>query len=80
MGYQSADPDSLTKALDAALAAASDFFGSPLPEPSHAFNQGLRLVAAKLLLENRLEKPQRDQLPATAVYFWTTVRNGSPVA
>ncbi len=80
MGYESPDPDSLRKALDAALEAAADFFGSPLPAPSHAFNQGVRLVAAKLLLENRLEKPRRDQLPATAVYFWTTVKNGSPVA
>ncbi len=80
MGYEAPDPDSLKKALDAALEAAGEFFDSPLPAPSHAFNQGVRLVAAKLLLENRLEKPRRDQLPATAVYFWTMVRNGSPVA
>jgi hypothetical protein len=64
--------EQISTALDLSLATAERFIARPLPDPlTHNLAQGVRLLAASLLLRNRLEEPVADaDVPMLARYYW----------
>jgi hypothetical protein len=64
--------EQIATALELSTAAAERFLARPLPDQlSHNLAQGVRLLAASLLLSHRLEEPPADaDIPLVVRYYW----------
>jgi hypothetical protein len=64
--------EQIDQALKLSIAAAERFTGRPVPnQMPHNLAHGIRLLAASLLLRNRLEEPVADSdIPMLARYHW----------
>lgn len=62
----------LAKALELAKAAAAEFMGGPVPDKMrHELRQGIRLLAAQLLLKDALDNVvEPGAIPLVARYYF----------
>ena len=66
------DSDKLSKAIELSCAAAESFTGRPVPaEMGHNLSQGIKLLATKLLLIDKLdEAPEQQDIPLVVRYYF----------
>ena len=72
MELEQPDEPKLARALELSKAAAAEFMGQPVPERMrHELRQGIRLLAAQLLLKDALDRPlEPEQIPLVARYYF----------